>query len=386
MKFEDIVKLDEKYVMRTYNRLPVVLVRGSGALVWDIEGREYIDCVGGIAVNTVGHCHPYVVEAIKRQAEKLIHVSNLYYNELQPVLAKELSERSGMDKFFFCNSGTEAVEASLKLARKKSGKREIIAARGSFHGRTMGALSVTSTEKYRKPFEPLVPGVKWVDYNDAEAIRRAIDENTAAVILEPVQGEGGVNVPSKEYLKEVREICDEKGVLLIFDEVQTGFGRTGEWFASQLFGVKPDIMAMAKGMAGGFPMGAVGAIEEVANAFEPGNHASTFGGNPLACAASLATIRAIEDGDLLRKCREDGKYFIERLKEIESDEIKEVRGVGMLIGVEMRGSCSEIVMRMLRSGVLVNCIQERVLRFAPPLVITREQIDEVVMKLGSALS
>ncbi|MBC7109623.1 MAG: acetylornithine transaminase [Archaeoglobi archaeon] len=372
--------------MRTYNRLPVVLVRGSGALVWDIEGREYIDCVGGIAVNTVGHCHPYVVEAIKRQAEKLIHVSNLYYNELQPVLAKELSERSGMDKFFFCNSGTEAVEASLKLARKKSGKREIIAARGSFHGRTMGALSVTSTEKYRKPFEPLVPGVKWVDYNDAEAIRRAIDENTAAVILEPVQGEGGVNVPSKEYLKEVREICDEKGVLLIFDEVQTGFGRTGEWFASQLFGVKPDIMAMAKGMAGGFPMGAVGAIEEVANAFEPGNHASTFGGNPLACAASLATIRAIEDGDLLRKCREDGKYFIERLKEIESDEIKEVRGVGMLIGVEMRGSCSEIVMRMLRSGVLVNCIQERVLRFAPPLVITREQIDEVVMKLGSALS
>jgi len=386
LKFEDIVKLDEKYVMRTYNRLPVVLVKGSGALVWDIEGREYIDCVGGIAVNTVGHCHPYVVEAIKRQAEKLIHVSNLYYNELQPVLAKELSERSGMDKFFFCNSGTEAVEASLKLARKKSGKREIIAARGSFHGRTMGALSVTSTEKYRKPFEPLVPGVKWVDYNDAEAIRRAIDENTAAVILEPVQGEGGVNVPSKEYLKEVREICDEKGVLLIFDEVQTGFGRTGEWFASQLFGVKPDIMAMAKGMAGGFPMGAVGAIEEVANAFEPGNHASTFGGNPLACAASLATIRAIEDGDLLRKCREDGKYFIERLKEIESDEIKEVRGVGMLIGVEMRGSCSEIVMRMLRSGVLVNCIQERVLRFAPPLVITREQIDEVVMKLGSALS
>ncbi|MBC7114810.1 MAG: acetylornithine transaminase [Archaeoglobi archaeon] len=372
--------------MRTYNRLPVALVRGRGAVVWDIEGREYIDCVGGIAVNTVGHCHPYVVEAIKKQAEKIIHTSNLYYNELQPVLAKELSERSGMDKFFFCNSGTEAVEASLKLARKKSGKRDIIAARGSFHGRTMGALSVTSNEKYRKPFEPLVPGVKWVDYNDADAIRRSIDENTAAVILEPVQGEGGVNVPSEDYLKEVREICDEKGVLLIFDEVQTGFGRTGDWFASRLFGVKPDIMAMAKGMAGGFPMGAVGAIEDVANAFEPGNHASTFGGNPLACAASLATIRAIEDGDLLRKCREDGKYFIERLREIESSEIKEVRGLGMLIGVEMKGSCSEIVMKMLNSGVLVNCIQERVLRFAPPLVISREQIDEVVMKLGAALS
>jgi acetylornithine/N-succinyldiaminopimelate aminotransferase len=383
MNFEDIVQLDEKYVMRTYRREPVVLVRGEGALVWDIEGRRYIDCVAGIAVNIVGHCHPYVVEAIKKQVEKLIHISNLYYNELQPVLAMELSKRSGMDKFFFCNSGTEAVEASLKLARKKSGKRDIIAARGSFHGRTMGSLSVTSTEKYRKPFEPLIPGVKWVDYNDAEAIRKAIDKDTAAVILEPVQGEGGVNVPSKDYLKEVREICDEKDILLIFDEVQTGFGRIGDWFASLVFDVKPDIMAMAKGMAGGFPMGAIGAVEEVANAFEPGNHASTFGGNPLACAASLATIRAIEDGDLLRKCRENGAYFIERLHEIQSDGIKEVRGLGMLIGVEMKGSCTEIVTKMREKGVLVNCIQERVIRLAPPLVITREQIDEVVEKFAS---
>jgi len=386
MNFEELVKLDEKYVMRTYRREPIVLVKGRGAVVWDIEGREYIDCVGGIAVNTVGHCHPYVVEAIKKQAEKIIHTSNLYYNELQPVLAMELSKRSGMDKFFFCNSGTEAVEAALKLARKKSGKRNIIAARGSFHGRTMGALSVTSNEKYRKPFEPLIPGVKWVDYNDADAIRRSIDENTAAVILEPVQGEGGVNVPSKDYLREVREICDEKGVLLIFDEVQTGFGRTGEWFAFQLFNVRPDIITMAKGMAGGFPMGAIGAIEEVASAFEPGNHASTFGGNPLACAASLATIKAIEEGDLLRKCREDGAYFLRRLREIKSERIEEVRGLGMLIGVEMRDACADIVAKMREKGVLVNCIQEKVIRLAPPLVITREQIDEVVEKLASACS
>ncbi len=376
-----VIDKDGMYVIQTYTRQPIVIAKGKGATVWDIKGREYIDCVAGIAVNNVGHCHPKVVSAIKEQAERLIHTSNLYYTEIQGKLAEKIASLTNLDKVFFCNSGTEAVEAALKLARKASNKTDFIAAHGSFHGRSMGALSVTSKEKYRKSFEPLIPGVKFVPYDDSEAIKNAINPKTAAVILEPIQGEGGVNVPSDGYLRAVREVCDDSDTLLIFDEVQTGFGRTGRWFASMHWEVQPDIMVLAKAIAGGLPMGAMVAKDSVAQKFQRGDHASTFGGDPLVCAASLGAIVALEEG-LIDRSAKMGKYFIEKLGELRHEYIKEVRGKGLMIGMELKMDGSPIIDKARDRGVLLNCISENVIRFAPPLVITKEQIDEVVEVLG----
>ena len=378
---KDVTDKDTMYVIQTYTRQPIVIAEGKGATVWDMNGREYIDCVAGIAVNNVGHCHPKVVSAIKKQAERLIHTSNLYYTEIQVELAEKIAFLTNLDKVFFCNSGAEAAEAALKLARKASNKKDFIAAEGSFHGRSMGALSVTSKEKYRKAFEPLIPGIKFVPYDDAEAIKNAITPKTAAIILEPIQGEGGVHIPSDGYLRAVREICDDSDTLLIFDEVQTGFGRTGRWFASMHWGVQPDIMVLAKAMGGGFPMGAMVAKECVAQKFQRGDHASTFGGNPLACAASLGAIDALEEG-LVDRSEKLGKYFIEKLGELRHDYIKEVRGKGLMIGMELTINGDSIIDKARDRGVLLNCISETVLRFAPPLVITKEQIDRVVAVLG----
>lgn len=372
---------DTRYVIQTYTRQPIVIAEGKGATVWDINGKEYIDCVAGIAVNNVGHCHPKVVSAIKEQAERLIHTSNLYYTEIQVELAEKIASLTNLDKVFFCNSGAEAVEAALKLARKASNKTDFIAAHGSFHGRSMGALSVTSKEKYRKSFEPLTPGTKFVPYSDAEEIKNAITPKTAAVILEPIQGEGGVNVPSDGYLRAVREICDDSDTLLIFDEVQTGFGRTGRWFASIHWEVQPDIMVLAKAIAGGLPMGAMVAKNDVAQKFQIGDHASTFGGNPLVCAASLGAIDALEEGLVDRSARM-GKYFIEKLGELRHEYIKEVRGKGLMIGMELKIEGKPIIDKARERGVLLNCISEKVIRFAPPLVITKEQIDGVVEVLA----
>ncbi|OJH49948.1 acetylornithine transaminase [Methanohalophilus portucalensis] len=366
--------------MQNYGRYPIALDKGAGALVWDIAGKQYIDCVAGIAVNNVGHCHPKVVKAIQEQAAKLIHVSNLYYTNVQADLAEKLSQVTGMDRLFFCNSGTEAVEAAMKLARAHSGKKNFVAAEGSFHGRTMGALAVTSKEAYRKPFEPLSGRVDFVPYDNSPAIADAIDSDTAAVILEPIQGEGGVNVPSSNYLKEVREICDETDTLLIFDEVQTGFGRTGKWFCKDYFNVSPDIMTMAKALGGGFPMGAIASREGIV--FQKGQHAATFGGGPLACAAALASINAIEKEGLVERSRIMGEYFVKKLEGLNREDFLEIRGKGLMMGVRVKDSCAEMVTAGLEKGVLLNCTAGNILRMVPPLVITEEQVDSVVDVIG----
>lgn len=382
-RYDSIVEMDAKYVMQTYGRQPLVLSKGKGALVQDIYGKEYIDCVAGIAVNNIGHCHPKVVRAIQAQAEELIHTSNLYYTEVQAKLAEALVSITGMKRIFFCNSGAEAVEAAMKLARLVSGKSAFVAAEHSFHGRTIGALSVTHKSMYRNPFMPPVSSENtFVPYSDAEAIRKAISKDTAAVILEPIQGEGGVRVPDSDYLKEVREICDEAGVLLIFDEVQTGFGRTGTWFCKEHFGVEPDIMSMAKALGGGLPMGAVAARDGIS--FGRGQHASTFGGGPLVCAAALASIEVIKEEKLLERSQKLGAYFMDRLRNMDRDDVVEVRGKGLMIGVEIKYPCSRFVDFAREKGVLVNCTSESVLRLVPPLVISKEQIDKVVDILEQA--
>ncbi|MDD3041369.1 MAG: aspartate aminotransferase family protein [Methanosarcinaceae archaeon] len=369
--------------MQTYGRQPLVLSKGRGAVVRDVFGREYIDCVAGIAVNNVGHCHPKVTEALKAQAGELIHVSNLYYTEVQAELACELVSVTGMERVFFCNSGAEAMEAAMKLARARTGKSGFIAAEHSFHGRTIGALSVTYKSVYRSPFEPPVStDTSFVPYSDAGAIRESINKNTAAVVLEPIQGEGGVNVPDPDYLKEVREICDETDTLLIFDEVQTGFGRTGKWFCKEHFGAEPDIMSMAKAIGGGFPMGAIAARDGLS--FERSEHASTFGGGPLASAAALASIRVIREEKLPERAVETGAYFMEKLRNMDRDDVVEVRGKGLMIGVEIAYPCGKFVDYARENGVLVNCTSDSVLRLVPPLVITKEQIDTVVGVLEQA--
>lgn len=381
LNYDEIVHKYEKHIFQTYTRQPIAIKSAQGALVTDVDGKEYIDCVAGIAVNNVGHCHPSVVKAIKEQAEQLIHVSNLYYTENQALLAEEIVNLSGMDRIFYCNSGTEAVEGALKLARKTSGKKEFIATEHAFHGRTRGALSVTHKLKYRKSFEPLAPAL-FVPYNDADAIRSAITENTAGVILEPIQGEGGVIIPSDGYLKEVREICDDKGVLLILDEVQTGFGRTGKWFAKEHSGIKPDIMTTAKAIGGGFPMGAMLAREDVAANFVRGDHASTFGGNALACAAALANINVIKNEKLVERSQDMGNYLVLKLKELNRDYILEIRGKGLMVGMELSIKCEDIVASAREKGVLLNCTSESVLRFVPPLTITKQQLDMAVSVLN----
>ncbi|MCZ7402619.1 MAG: acetylornithine transaminase [Candidatus Methanoperedens sp.] len=381
LNYDEITRKYEKYIFQTYTRQPIAIKSAKGALVTDVNGKEYIDCVAGIAVNNVGHCHPVVVDAIKRQAEQLIHVSNLYYTENQALLAQELVTLSGMDRVFYCNSGAEAVEGALKLARKASGKKEFIATEHAFHGRTRGALSVTHKEKYRKPFEPLAPAI-FVPYNDADAIRSAITSDTAGVILEPIQGEAGVIIPSDDYLKEVREICDEKGTLLILDEVQTGFGRTGKWFGREHSGITPDIMTTAKAMGAGFPMGAMLAKEEVAANFVRGDHASTFGGSALACAAALANIEVIRKEKLVKRSQDMGNYLVNKLKGLKKDYVREIRGKGLMIGMELSIKCEDIVAKARDSGVLLNCTSESVLRFVPPLTITEKQVDTVVSVLN----
>ncbi len=387
MNTEEIMALDKKYVMQTYGRQPLALKKGSGAVVWDVEGNSYIDCLAGIAVNNVGHAHPKVAEAIAEQAKELIHTSNLYYTQQQAELAELLVGVSPHDLAFFCNSGAEAVEGSIKLARKYTGKGGIIAMENSFHGRTLTALTATGQKKYQKGFGPLTPGFNHVPYGDVEAVRKAITDDTAAVLVEAIQGEGGVVVPPEGYLASLKEICEEKDVLLIFDEVQTGFGRTGEMFASQTFNVTPDISALAKGIAGGFPMGAVMANEEVGGAFQPGDHAATFGGGPLACAAAKASINVILDENLLTKSKENGSYFQSKLDFLKEDHgiVEDVRGSGLMLGMELDVGCAEMVNDMREEGVLINCAAYKVLRFVPPLVIEKDQIDIVSCILGDVL-
>ncbi len=377
----DLVKRESESIFQTYGRQDVFLVKGSGALVWDNEGREYLDFVAGIAVNSIGHCHPKLVEAISRQAAALIHTSNLYYTENQVLLAEELKRLTGMERAYFCNSGAESIEAALKLVRRGTGKAKTVAAERAFHGRTLGALGLTYKTAYREPFRPLREA-EFVPYNDAEALKAAVTAETGAVILEPVQGEAGVYVPDRDYLKTARDICDDRGALLILDEVQTGFGRTGRWFGKEHSGVVPDIICLAKALAGGLPMGAMLARGSIAGAFQKGDHGSTFAGGPLICAAALATIEVIKEEGLVERSSEMGAYL---KAEIEKLEPREVRGLGLMVGLDADCDCKSLVEKALRKGVLINNTGEHTLRLIPPLVVTKEEIDRVVAVIGELI-
>lgn len=373
-----------------YARYPITLVEGRGSRVRDAEGREYVDALAGIAVNALGHCHPAVVAAITDQAKRLIHCTNLYFTEPQAELAERLTATVGMDRVFFTNSGTEAVEGALKLARRHAGAHDhgaqIISFEGCFHGRSMGALS-THSEPQRKPYLPLVPDFTQVPFPDLEAVDRAMDGQTAAVVLEPIQGEGGLRVAPDEFLRGLRRLCDERGALLILDEIQCGVGRSGRFCAFEHAGIRPDILVMAKALGGGFPIGAVLAREEVARAFQPGDHGTTFGGNPLACAAADATVRTIIEERLPARASELGALMMTRLQEAAADRpaIREVRGRGLMIGVELAWPGSELVVDMMDRGVLVNCTSGNVIRFVPALNIPEDDLEHVISVFLAAL-
>ena len=393
MKTEEIMAQCNKVIIGTYRRQPVVLVKGSGARVWDSDGREYLDFVAGIAVCSLGHSNPKVVAALQRQAELLTHVSNLYYTVPQIDLAGMLVENSFADKVFFCNSGAEANEAAIKLARKyahdnlKGDRYEILTMRGSFHGRTLAAITATAQEKFHVGFAPLPEGFRYVPFNDVRALEKAIRKKTCAVMVEPIQGESGVQMPSPDYLKGVRQTCDDRGLLLILDEVQTGMGRTGKLFAHEHFGIRPDIMTLAKALGNGYPLGALLTTDQVASAFGPGTHASTFGGNPLGMAAGIAVLRALLEDDILGNCREMGAYLRERLGDLQKKHfmIQEVRGLGLMVGMDLTIDGAAIVQRCLERGLLINCAGEHILRFVPPLTISKDDVDRAVKILDEAL-
>src|SRR5512145_2385570 len=369
MNNRDVAKLTDKHVAQTYARYPIALVRGKGVRVWDADGKEYLDFLAGIAVNSLGHCHPAVVRAIQQQAQTLLHVSNLYHIQPQSELARELCRHSFADRAFFCNSGAEANEAAIKLARrygseKRGGRYEILSAHNSFHGRTLATLTATGQEKIRAGYDPLPSGFRQVPYNDLAATEAAIDpQKTIAIMVEPIQAEGGVVVANEIYMLGLREVCDQRGLLLIFDEVQTGMGRTGKLFGYEHFGVKPDIMTLAKALGGGLPLGAMLAREEVANSFGPGSHASTFGGNPVACAAGLAVMNALVKGGVLKNCVQMGKYFVKGLEALKKrfSFMRQIRGKGLIIGVELDCEGAKIADQCVQEGLLVNCTAAKVL-------------------------
>ena len=376
-------KKAEKYHFDLYGRYPIALVKGKGSKVWDDERNEYIDALAGIAVNSLGHCHPRIVNVIQKQAAKLIHVSNFYYNEPQSNLAEKLVKLSGLDRAFFCNSGAEAVEGAVKLARKyafnKGKTGTIISMDNSFHGRTLGTIAL-GKDKYQAGFHPMPSGFKRVPFNNVKALEESVNEETIGIIIEPIQGEGGILEVTPEYLKTARKLCDKYDIPLILDEVQCGIARTGKMFAYQHYGIEPDILALAKALGSGFPIGAVVAKEHVAKAFEHGNHGTTYGGNPLACAVALETLNTMEDEDICEMARVRGDYMMTRIRDISTNwkTIREVRGKGLMIGVELAFPGAEVVKEMLKRGVLSNCASNNVIRIVPPLIITKDEIDTVV--------
>jgi acetylornithine aminotransferase len=394
MTSQEWIDKGDRYIMKTYGRYPIVPVRGEGCVLWDADGKRYLDFLAGVAVNNLGHCHPRVVGAIQEQAATLIHCSNYYHIPQQIELAELLCSRSFADRAFFCNSGAEANEAAIKLARKYSRDKfgperyEIITAAESFHGRTMATVSATGQEKVQRFFDPLLHGFKHVPFNDAAAIAAAVTPNTCAIMLEPIQGEGGVNVPAADYLRQVREICDRHGLLLILDEVQTGLGRTGKLFAYEHFGIAPDIMTLAKALAGGAPIGTMLAKEEYAAAFTPGTHGSTFGGNPLMTTAALAAVRTLLEDGLLERSVEMGAYLLAALKTLGSKYpcVTEVRGIGLMIGMGLDIPAGDIVKKGHERGVLLNVTHDTVLRFVPPLVVSRAEIAEMIGILDGILA
>ncbi|MDR1205852.1 MAG: acetylornithine transaminase [Peptococcaceae bacterium] len=394
MNNQNIAAMGQEYVMNTYGRQNFALERGKGSFVWDADGSRYLDLVAGIAVNNVGHCHPRVVDAIRRQADKLIHCSNLYWIENQVRLAKLIADHSCGEKVFFCNSGAEANEGAIKLARKWALKKYghvrpgIISAVNSFHGRTFGALTATGQKKYQKDFNPLTPGFKHVNYNDIQALRDAADDTVAAVLLETLQGEGGVVPAAREYMSGVKALCEERGMLLIIDEVQTGLGRTGKLFGYEHYAIEPDVFTLAKGLGGGFPIGALVARGEAAAAFEPGDHASTFGGNPLATAAGEAALSVILDENLSGAAEEKGNYIRKKLARMKEKYpvIQDIRVWGLMVGIQLSVEGQAIVNRCLADFVIINCIQGNVLRLVPPLTISYEEIDQALAVIEKAVA
>lgn len=394
MDTQQIMSWDQQHYMPVFGRYPVVLSHGEGPYLIDSEGKRYLDFLAGIAVNLVGHGHPGLVQAIAGQAAKLIHCSNLYYTEPQAKLAKRLAALSGLERVFVANSGAEANEGAIKLARKYAkqfhpDKIEIITAEHGFHGRTMATLTATAQPKYQQGFEPLPGGFRYIPYNDLAALEGAMSEKTCAVFLEPIQGEGGVNVPDRGYLQAVRALCDRYGALLILDEIQTGMGRTGSMFAYQQAGIMPDIITLAKGLGGGVPIGAFLASEKVAAVFAPGDHGSTFGGNPLACAAANAILDIIEQEDLLGNTLTVGTYLQQRLQELQQKFpalITAVRGQGLIIGMQLTKPGRDVVNRCLELGAIINCTAGDVLRFVPPLNITTSHVDELTAVLEQVLA
>jgi len=378
---KEVMAIETRFFANVYQKFPATIVKGKGAILWDINGRDFIDCMGGYGVSIVGHCHPKIVEAVKRQCETLITCHGSFYNDKRAELLEKLIDITpkGLDKVFLCNSGAESVECALKIAVKYTGKKEIIAMTGSYHGKTLGALSATWGPKYRNAFQSLIiPNFKFVPFGDMEKVEEAVSKDTAAIIAEPIQGESGIYVAPNGFLQRLRELCDEYNALLIFDEVQTGFGRTGKMWASQHWNVAPDIMCVAKGMAGGIPMGATIAKSEVMNSIEIGEHSSTFGGNPLACAAASATIDVIIEEKLPEQARELGEFFKNRLIEIQGKLriVREVRGLGLMIGIESRFDVYNLLMKAIERGLILLYSKKNIIRFLPPLVIEKTQLEK----------
>lgn len=388
-----IIQTADKVIAATYKRFPLVLTKGKGCTVWDEHGQAYTDFVSGIAVCNLGHAHPGIAEAISRQAETLLHVSNLYYTAPQTELAKRLTDNSFADRVFFCNSGAEANEAAIKLVRRyfygkgEKGRFKIITMEKSFHGRTMAALSATGQDKIKKGFDPVLQGFEFVPFNDIDALKRKIDASTAAIMLEPIQGEGGVICPAPGYLDAIRKLCNDTGTLLVFDEIQTGIGRTGKLFAYQHFGIEPDIMTLAKALGNGLPIGAMLAREQIMSAFTPGAHASTFGGTPIVTAAASETLRILTEEKIIEHCQEIGAYFKEQLLRLKSkhDVVENVRGMGLLLGMKLKIKGESIVNACMEKGFLINCVQEDILRFIPPLIIGKSEIDALTACLDAIL-
>jgi len=381
-KIDEITQLYREFVVPTYTQSPLCIVKGKGAKVWDIDGKEFLDFFPGWAVSGLGHCPKKVVKAIKTQAGDVIHVSNNYMNELQPLLAKRIIKNSFDGKVFFANSGAEANEAAIKLARKygKGERFEVVTMEKSFHGRTLAMITATGQDKVKTGFAPLPKGFITVPYNDIEALKSAITGETIAILLELIQGEGGLNIAGQDYIKEIRKICDEKDLLLIFDEVQTGMGRSGEVFAYKNYGVTPDIMTLAKSLGGGVPIGAMVARRQIADTLGPGSHASTFGGSPVVCAAALAVFETIEKDNLLENAKNMGAYCIQKLNDIKKkfSFIKEIRGMGLMIGVELSIEGEPISRACFNKGLLINCTQKKVLRIMPPLNVKKPQINKAL--------
>jgi len=392
MSADAVIASSRTHEFGVYARQPVVFARGRGCELWDTDGKRYLDFFAGLAVNNLGHCHPAVVEAIRRQAGTLMHVSNLYHTEPTARLAELLCRHSFAERAFLCNSGAEANEAALKLARRwgadHGGRYEILATQGSFHGRTFATLTATGQEKYHQGFQPLLPGIRLTPYGDVATLEAAIRDETVAIILEPIQGEGGVVVPDPSYLPAVRALADRRGLLLILDEVQCGLGRTGRLFAHEHVGITPDIMTLAKALGGGIPIGAMLATERVAQVFTPGTHGSTFGGNPVACAAAAASLEVLADPALLEHVQAMGQHFRAGLEALarRHDSIRAVRGLGLMVGALLDRPGQPIVTGCLGRGLLVNCTADRVLRFLPPLIVGRDEIDEGLSILDEALA